>query len=361
MIRVLHITDSLRSGGKERQLIELLKGLEGSDINCQLVVLSDEIHYKPPVEKLLPMITLKQRRKKDPLIIFDLLKACKQHRPEIIHAWDSMSTVCALPIKKVLSVPLVNGMIREAVLNRKWYEPARFRFNLTASFSDCIVANSMAGLKAFHVKPGRGICVYNGFNFDRLKSIVPKTVIRKKYDIITEHVVGMVASFTVRKDHVTFIKAAQLLLEHRRDVTFILVGDGPNLAACKTLVQSKNHDHIRFLGKCFDVESIVNTFDIGVLATFTEGISNSIMEYMSLGKPVVATTCDGNAELIIDGCTGFLVRKGDPVDLHDKIKFLIEDKEIAYSLGLSGRQRLMEVFPFEKMCSAYISLYSSLV
>src|SRR5690606_31004954 len=102
-------------------------------------------------------------------------------------------------------------------------------------------------------------------------------------------VVGMVAAFSAFKDYKTFINAANIVLEKRNDVVFVCVGDGPKLNECKSIVQKNNSDKIIFTGKQKNVENIVNVFDIGVLSTFNEGISNSIMEYMALSKPVVVT------------------------------------------------------------------------
>lgn len=87
----------------------------------------------------------------------------------------------------------------------------------------------------------------------------------------------MVATFSDKKDYTTFINAAQIVIESRDDVTFIAVGDGGNLESCKNLVKPEFQNRIKFLGRQKNVESIVNIFDVGVLATFTEGISNTIM------------------------------------------------------------------------------------
>ena len=72
---------------------------------------------------------------------------------------------------------------------------------------------------------------------------------------------------------------------------------------------------------------MVNVFDIGVLATHGEGISNSIMEYMALGKPVVASEGGGTCELVQDGITGFLVPRRDPQALAARISQLLDDQE----------------------------------
>jgi glycosyltransferase involved in cell wall biosynthesis len=72
----------------------------------------------------------------------------------------------------------------------------------------------------------KSACLHNGFDFSRIQDIAEKKKIRKLFDIRTKYVVGMVASFSNKKDYKTFVDAAHILLEKRRDITFMLIGDG---------------------------------------------------------------------------------------------------------------------------------------
>ncbi|MBF0234977.1 MAG: glycosyltransferase family 4 protein, partial [Desulfamplus sp.] len=119
--------------------------------------------------------------------------------------------------------------------------------------------------------------------------------------------VGMVASFSNKKDHKTFVDAAHRVLEKRKDITFILIGDGDFFDEIKNRIRPEFQDNFRMPGTQKRIMNIVNIFDIGVLATYTEGISNAVMEYMALKKPVIVTDCGGNKELVEDHHTGFLV------------------------------------------------------
>ena len=98
----------------------------------------------------------------------------------------------------------------------------------------------------------------------------------------------MVASFSERKDHITFIAAAKKLMKKRNDITFITIGDGINFKAAKKLIYPEFQDNFKMVGKQNRVLNIVNLFDIGILTTNTpvhcEGIPNAVMEYMALKK-----------------------------------------------------------------------------
>jgi glycosyltransferase involved in cell wall biosynthesis len=108
------------------------------------------------------------------------------------------------------------------------------------------------------------------------------------------------------------------------------------------------------------VVSLVNLFDIAVLTTRGEGISNSIMEYMALGKPVIATDCAGNREIIEDGVSGFLIRPADVRGLAAKINHLLQDEGKRSRMGQAGALRIQKDFSLEKMISTYCRLYAKL-
>ncbi len=156
----------------------------------------------------------------------------------------------------------------------------------------------------------------------------------------------MIAEFRPDKDFRTFLLAALRLVSSRPNVTFVTVGDGETLTSMKELVRDAG-DRIQFLGRRKDVEKIVNSLSIGVLATFTEGISNSIMEYMVMAKPVVATACSGSSELVLDGETGFLVPPGDPAALADRITYLLDHPDEARRMGQAGKKHIEEHFSLE--------------
>jgi len=107
------------------------------------------------------------------------------------------------------------------------------------------------------------------------------------------------------------------------------------------------------------VESVVNLFDIGVLSTYTEGISNSVMEYMVLGKPVIVTDGGGTKELVMDGKTGFLVPQKDPDALFEKLKHLLADPDLRIEMGQKGKDRIYEYFTIDRMEKEYLNLYDS--
>jgi len=175
----------------------------------------------------------------------------------------------------------------------------------------------------------------------------------------------MVANFNHRKDYETPIRAVLELLRLGMDVVFLAVGDGVDLNKAKSLVSDEYMKRFFFLGRQKDVQRYVRIFDIGVLSTnakvHAEGMSNSIMEYMAMEKPVIANDTGGNLELVDDGKTGYLVPPFSSSDLVNKMEKLLKNKELRLSMGQQGKRRKIEEFSTEKMIGQYFELYQSLL
>lgn len=357
-MKILYIIDSLVSGGKERQIIELLKGiLTENKINIQLVILSDHIHYDYINNLNIEIHIIKRRHKKDLAVFLKIYKICKEFKPDIIHSWDAMCSVYSIPIAKLLRIKFINGIIRNSPLKFVFYKSKWwFGIKLTSFLSDMNFANSYSGLRSYNAKKNCYV-VYNGFDLNRVKNIKNKEYIKKEYNIVTENIVGMVARFHKSKDYDSYIQAAINILDKRNDVTFLNIGIGDTLKRCVDLVPTRYKKYIRFLGEQKDVESIINILDIGVLSSYEDGISNAIMEYMAFEKPVVATKLGGNEEIVQNNITGFLVKPNDIYDLTEKIEYLLNNKDIACHMGGAGKERLEKEFSLQKMTDAHIKLY----
>jgi len=238
----------------------------------------------------------------------------------------------------------------------------RIRSGITFPFSSAVIANSHAGINVYKPQSSKAHVIYNGFDFDRIKNLTPAEILKKKYGIPeNQFVVGMVARFEKHKDYETFLSAASRILKQGKDAIFLLVGDGRQLPVYESVYSKGFDDRIRFLGRQQNVEEIINIFDIGVLATFTEGISNSVMEYMALKKPVVVTDCPGNREIVVHGKTGFVVPVKNPDRLAEKISELLIDGRLREQCGEAGYKRIVENFTIGIMAEGFLNIYRNII
>jgi glycosyltransferase involved in cell wall biosynthesis len=357
-MKILFFIENLNSGGKERRLVELLKGLKRHpEIESELVITKKEIHYNE-IKKLGIRIHVIERKylRKDPRLFFLFYRICRKYKPDIIHVWGNMSAFYAIPAKVLLRIPMINSQITNAPDE---LDKGLISHRLNFKFSDRIIANSHAGLASYRVT-AKGMVIHNGFDMKRLKNLAPFTDIKQKFGIQTKYVVGMVATFYWAKDYPTYISAALEILNDRDDVTFLCIGAGDD-SEYRKMVPSSLHDKVKFLGKQQNVESIMNICDIGVLATFTEGIPNTIMEFMALEKPVIVTDGGGTSELVIHQESGYLIASRDIEGLVSHIKHLLSDDERRFAIGKAGRDRIQKEFSIESMLESFYQAYIDLL
>jgi glycosyltransferase involved in cell wall biosynthesis len=360
--KVLFFIDGLMPGGKERRLAELLKALhvDGS-IDFQLVLMHRDVHYQEVIDIGIKIHYLIRKSKKDPAIFGRFYSLCKQLKPDIVHCWDGMTAFYSVPICKMLKIKLINGMVTNAPSQQNIFNKYWLMARLTFPFSDSIVSNSKAGLVAYKAPVKKSIVIGNGFDFSRLNQVFDTKIIREKYQVNTKYLVGMVATFSEYKDYPTYFTAAKMLLQQRDDITFFAIGNNTDSSVANQLVSWDNNHNIRLLGRCSDVEDLVGAMDVCVLASFTEGISNAIIEYMASAKPVVATDGGGTNELIVDNQTGYLIKIGDYQLLAEKINLLLNDKNLRDKMGDEGKKRIVENFSINAMLQKYITLYHTLI
>ncbi|MCU4155368.1 glycosyltransferase [Carboxylicivirga sp. A043] len=359
-MKILHVADNLVMGGRERRLLELIKGLLSAQHEIVLVLFRDAIHYKEVHDLPIKLIVLKKRFRFDVFTYFQLFKICKETNPDVIHSWGGVPSVLAGLSSLWCKKKLVNGMIANSEC--KPFTMDWNRSKLSFPLSDVIVSNSNVGIKAYGVSDKKGVVISNGFDIQRLNVVYNRKETLKEINISNgQALIGMVASINWRKDYPTFIKSALLVLKQTTNVCFIIIGDGEDKEDVKEMIPEKQKRHFRFLGKRQDVDRFISVFDVGILASFGEGISNSIMEYMAFEKPVIASDVEGNRELVEADNSGFLVEVRNEQAMAEKILELLSDKTRSIQMGVNGKQIILERFTEKQMTEKYIKLYHQLL
>lgn len=355
--------DCMRIGGAQRRLFQLLKGLQQTnEIKNTLVLFSDEIDFEGLQNINVRIFVIRTEKYISYKAFVEFKKIIAQVRPDIVHSWQLIASFYATLLSLPFRFRHLNAMINDST-PRKFFNKEWLLAKAILPFAHTIISNSNAGLDVYKVKRRKNVFViYNGFDFERVtkaKSVGnSETFHDKTEDCI---IIGMVARFENAKDYPTIIQAVCTLLDQNVKVRFVAVGNGNTLEQCKKLVPEKYNDAFFFLGKRGDIDDLVPLFDICVLSTFSEGISNSIMEYMAFKKPVLATDCLGNKEIVIEEQTGLLVAVKDKDDWVEKLLRLIEQSELRHFYGTNGYQRLNDHFHLDKMIMQYKKLYNQLL
>jgi glycosyltransferase involved in cell wall biosynthesis len=170
----------------------------------------------------------------------------------------------------------------------------------------------------------------------------------------------MVARFELQKDHRTLLHALAGLREYPWELD--LIGDGPLKPEMAALGEALGlRDRIRFLGQVLDVEARLAKAQVFLLITNWEGFPRSILEAMRAGLPVVASAVAGIEEAVLDGETGFVVRRGDAETLRSRVEQLLLDAGLRQRLGANGRKRYEQEFTLARTVEGTLAVYRSVL
>ncbi len=366
-MKVLILNDKLAKGGKERRIVELVKYcLKNFNIQFQIILMKPGVDYPELLELGVDCLFLDSDNQSKMSLIVSLNKMIHEFQPDLIHSWSSMTDVIAVLLKPWHRKNIISSMIAQVIPQITYKDEDYLRSKFYFPFIKFITSNTIAGLKSYRAPLVKSFCIYNGFNFDRLKRIDSNTATRALKIDSDSIVVGMVAAFEVRKDQKTFILAAKSILkENIYPARFILIGSGETLVEMKLLAGEFEGKGIYFTGKIENVEDYVNRFDIGVLCTNStvhgEGISNAILEYMAQGKPVIATNGGGTGEIVKDQINGFLIEPYDVIVLVEKLKNLFEHIQLRKQMGEKGLETVKRDFSMDSMGNKFYSLYKNCI
>jgi glycosyltransferase involved in cell wall biosynthesis len=272
-----------------------------------------------------------------------------------------MTTFYSIPSKLLFRKPLISSLISDSSKNFNAFSFYNYLLNTNVLFSDVVLSNSKAGLETYKVNSVKARVIHNGVHLDRFNRKFETSKIREEFNIVTDYMVIMVATFSHFKDYDLFIDIAKKIGRSRDDITFVGVGDGIDLDRIKKRVKDEHVGNVILTGKLKEVERIVSAADIGILCTKSEGISNSIIEYMALGKPAIATDLTGGSkELIQDGITGFCTER-NAEKVIGIINQLIDNPVMRVSMGDMGRERIKSRFSISMMADKFENLYKEVL
>ena len=370
---VLQFIGSFRQGGSERQAVQLSRLLyEEGSLNVFVACLDAEGSLRQEIEQLgideIPEFKLKSFYDANFLRqINRCAKFIKQNKISIVHTHDFYTNIFGMFAAFLARVPVRIASKRETLSKTKsqlLIERQAFRA------CDKILANAEA-VKRFLIETGisekKIVTIYNGLDLERLTP-APNL---KREEILRQHglpidekiqIVTIVANLRSDvKNHRMFLQAAKKVKESIGNIVFVLAGEGELTELLKSLAKDLGIEKdTYFIGRCAQVAELLSVSDVCVLSSKSEGFSNSILEYMSAAKPVVATDVGGASEAIIEGETGFLIKSDDDEALANRLIELLENPEKATEMGGRGRERVEKNFSLEAQLAKTLELYNGL-
>ena len=349
-MRILHVITSLRTGGAEKLMVDLLPRLR--DMGNKVELLLFDGTRTPFYEELensgIKIYSLSVGGNVyNPLNIFKLRKYLKKY--DIVHTHN---TACQLFVAVCsLLCSVVYYTTEHTTSNRRrdwrWYKPIDKWMYTRYKKIICISDQALTSLVNFHGKNDNNIVIYNGINLNKyLKPI--KDITNKKEFIIT-----MIAGFRYQKDQDTLIRALPLLPANYK---LWLIGDGERRQELENLVTSLSLEYrVKFWGIRNDISQLLEQTDIVVLSSHWEGLSLSSIEGMASGRPFIASDVDGLREIVNEN--GILFPQGDEKTLASEIRSLCENHELYKQIAIACQAKAKQ-YDINIMAKKYNNLYA---
>jgi len=375
---VLQLVHGFIQGGSESQMVQLTRLLcQSGRFNVHVACLDGRGVLRPEIDKLhlseLPEYRLTSFY--DQNMITQLRRFASHLRSRqisLVHTHDYYSNIFGMAGAFLAGVPVRIGSRRETsglrTAAQKQLELLAFRL------SQAVVVNADA-VRDHLLKEGvpgkKPVVIYNGLDLSRfpLESDLPEAMTLSALKLPNEikghkpRFVTIVANmYHDVKDIPMFLRSARRVHEFFPEAVFLLAGEGNLTESFRQLSRDLGiGDNTEFLGRCNNVEQVLRISEVCVLSSKAEGFSNSILEYMAAGKPVVVTDVGGAREAVREGETGYLVASGDDHAMGDRLISLLRNPQRGREMGQLGRQLVKENFSCKAQLGKTEALYEKLL
>jgi glycosyltransferase involved in cell wall biosynthesis len=366
-INILYIIDELNIGGTENQLLTTIESLNRDRFTPHLVCLRKSQHYtrcnidcRKHALGVTSLCSLNGLRKLLQLVLY-----LKKNKIDIVQTYFFDSNLFGVLAARLAFVKKVISCRRDMGF---WYSSGLVQ--ILKCINICVnnfLVNSFAikeNLISVESVPARKIkVIYNGVSLKKFNKGFNNDKIKKDLGInADDFVVGIVANLNRSVKRVdVFLRAAKDVLEKTLNVSFVIIGGGKLAKELKSLADSLGvQDKVFFAGLQKDISQFLLIFDIGVLSSESEGFSNSILEYMASGLPVICTDSGGSSELVENEKNGYLVKVCDHQEMAAKILVILGDSELKQMMSTANQQRIKN-FAWPKIITSIESYYYSMI
>jgi L-malate glycosyltransferase len=354
------MTDSLRIGGSERQFALLARAFELGAFQLRLGCIQRTGGFLEGLGEIqefnLGGSFLSWRAQRTRAALWRFLR---HNHVAVAQSFDFYSNLLLIPAARLARVPVVVGSQRQL---GDLLRPMQGRVqNLVFHWADCVVCNSQMAarlLAAEGIPCAKLSVIHNGLDAEAFAVTAP--ALPPEPGVMR---VGMIARMNDRaKNHALFLRAAARIANRFPGAEFVLVGDGPFRKDWEELAQKLGiAARTRFLGDRRDIPSVLAALDVVASPSRSESLSNSIIEAMAAGRPVVASAVGGNPELVRDRVTGLLVPPGDEVAFAQALEILLASPNLAREWGENACRVARNCFTIERAREQFEQLYLELL
>ncbi|SEQ88626.1 sugar transferase, PEP-CTERM/EpsH1 system associated [Nitrosomonas sp. Nm51] len=371
---IAHVIHRLGVGGLENGLVNLINTIPSSRYRHAIICLEDYTDFRNRIIRNdIEIISLNKREGYDLKLYLKLFTVLRKLKPDIIHtrnlaALEAQIIAVAAGIKKRIHSEHGRDISDLKGENFKYNMLRRVVYPFVGHFITVSQDLESWLTRLLGISPERISQIYNGVDHDRFSPGLSSYCRFSPEGFFTEgaFIIGSVGRMEAVKDYPNLVRAFLLILEKfpeaRNRMRLMIVGDGSTRKECTRLVRKAGASNIVwFPGERSDIPEFMRMMDLFVLPSLAEGISNTILEAMSSGLPIVATRVGGNVELVEDTRTGRLVASGSTTELADAILDYFTAPGLALEHGRSARQKIETNFSITTMINKYLDVYDQVL
>jgi glycosyltransferase involved in cell wall biosynthesis len=365
-VKVFIAESSTAVGGQELAVLLHAEGLRKRGHDLRLIVEPYSPIARMAVDKQLPVTLMTMRKASYPQAILSLRGLMAQHRPAILQvnssrdSWiGALASRLVRPRPRVLRVRHISAPLNRNLMTRLLY---RHLFDMVVVTGGDTTRRDL--VERDGLSSARVASFPIGLDVEYFRPAPPDHDLRLELGVSKEHLlVGLISYLRSYKGHEYFVEAAGMLAAQRDDVTFIIVGEGPEEQSIRTRIERLGlAGRIRMLGFRTDLLNVFRSFDVFAIPS-VEGdtIPQVLMQALAMEIPVVSTTVGSIPDVVIEGETGFVVPPRDSRALADRIARLLDDAALRRRLGAQGRSLVQRCYSLDKMLDRMEGIYHRLV
>jgi sugar transferase (PEP-CTERM/EpsH1 system associated) len=372
---IVHVIHHLGVGGLENGLVNLINRIPPQRYRHAIVCLKGYSDFRQRITREnVEVVALHKQEGQDFSVYLNLFKTLRRLKPDIVHT-RNLGTMEGQVIAVLAGVGArvhgehgrdvydLYGKNRKYNLLRKAIRPFVHHFIAVSKDLEGWLVNTVGAT------PDRINQIYNGVDSRRFHPRNRENAgVGYAGDLptgfFTENtfVIGSVGRMMEVKNFPSLIRAFLILLKEvpsaRERFRLLIIGEGNSRRTCIDMLRQAGAEALAwFPGERADIPELMRTMDLFVLPSLGEGISNTILEAMSTGLPVIATSVGGNVELVKVGHTGALVPPDEPAAMADAILGYYCNPGLIADHGRAARQHIEASFSLDAMTQSYLRVY----
>lgn len=367
---IAHVIFCLDVGGLENGLVNLINHTPPGLYRHAIICVTHATTFRRRIQSSdVTIIELNKRPGKDLPVYWRFFRAVRNLKPSVVHT-RNVNTLEFQPIAALAGVHTrihgehgwdvhdLDGTSWKYRLLRRAIRPFVSQFIVVSQGLHDYLTTSIG------IQPENIVLIYNGVDTNRF---CPKASSQTERPTTIEAdrgitVIGTIGRMKEVKNQrllvQAFIQTVNQSPDKRNTIRLAMVGDGPLREGLVNATRAARLEELSsFPGACDNIAELLHNMDVFVLPSRNEGISNTILEAMASGLPVIATRVGGTPEIVQDGITGILIDDDDESALTSAIATYVENSELRRRHGLAARARVQADFSLDAMVGRYLDVY----